>query len=230
MSQIYNELSNSSMSKHTLRTSIATLSMLILSVSCIGLATTSAYAYEYNNTNSTNMAQPKVRWYRYYNSNGQPNLSSTITDQHLKYGYEALDRNMQVVKRASPYSADSYAVQKSKRDAQEAQRQSDLSLRRTYGSAAQASVKRDQILADMGSRKVYLQAQLINLQRTLGTDIAQAAVYERQGKAIPAMLQKSLETNRKNVADAQQNINAISERQQQVKQQYEGIIRRLNKI
>ena len=44
------------------------------------------------------------------------------------------------------------------------------------------------------------------------------------------MLQKSLETNRKNVADAQQNINAISERQQQVKQQYEGIIRRLNKI
>ena len=176
------------------------------------------------------MAQAKVRWYRYYNSNGQPNLSSTITDQHLKYGYEALDRNMQVVKRAPPYSADSYAVQKAKRDAQEAQRQSDLSLRRSYGSAAQAAVKRDQILADMGSRKVYLQAQLANLQRALSTDIAQAAVYERQGKAIPAMLQTSLMTNRKNVADAQKNINAITERQQQVRQQYEEIIRRLSRM
>ncbi len=189
-----------------------------------------AIAYEYANSSNNTMAQPKIRWYRYYNSNGQPSLSSTITDQHLKYGYEALDRNMQVVKRASPYSADSYAVQKAKRDAQEAKRQSDLSLKKTYGSATQAAAKRDQILADMGSRKVYLQAQLTSLQRALGSDIAQAAVFERQGKSIPAGLQKSLDTNRKNVADAEQNIRAISERQQQVRQEYEEIIRRLNRI
>ena len=103
-------------------------------------------------------------------------------------------------------------------------------LKRTYGSASQAAAKRDQILADMASRKVYLQAQLTSLQRALSSDIAQAAVYERQRKAIPAALQKSLQTNRKNVSEAEQNIRAISERQQEIRQQYDETIRRLNKL
>lgn len=188
------------------------------------------WGYEYTTTSSSGMAQPKARWYRYYDSNGRPNLSSTITDQHLKYGYQALDANMQVIKRATPYTPDSYAVQKAKRDALEAKRQYDMNLKRTYGSASQAAAKRDQILADMASRKVYLQAQLTSLQRALSSDIAQAAVYERQRKAIPAALQKSLQTNRKNVSDAEQNIRAISERQQEIRQQYDETIRRLNKL
>lgn len=209
---------------------LASLGGILAIFSVLYSVPSTALAYDYANSSNSSMAQPKIRWYRYYNSNGQPNLSSTITDQHLKYGYEALDRNMQVVKRASPYSAESYAAQKAKRDAQDAKRQSDLNLKKTYGSALQAAAKRDQILADMGSRKVYLQAQLTSLQRTLGSDIAQAAVFERQGKPIPAMLQKSLDTNRKNVADAERNIRAIGERQQQVRQQYEDIIQRLNRI
>ncbi|XID75660.1 hypothetical protein ACF3NA_03725 [Alkanindiges sp. WGS2144] len=191
----------------------------------------SAYDYSaYASASTVNNVQPKIRWYRYYNSNGQPNLSGTITEQHLRYGYEALDRNMQVIKRVPPYSAENYAAQKAKREAQEAQRQSDLNLRKTYGSVSQATTKRDQILADMSSRKSYMQAQLITLQRALGTDIAQAANYERQGKPIPAALQKSLENNRKNVQDAEKNIQAISERQQQVRQQYAEIIQRLSRL
>lgn len=194
------------------------------------LPTFSAFADAYGYSGSmanVNNPQPVIRWYRYYNNNGQPSLSSTITDQHLRYGYEALDRNMQVIKRVPPYSIESYARQKAKRDAEAAQRQDDINLRRTYGSAAQAIVKRDQLLADMASRKSYLQTQLAGLQRMLSKDIAQAATYERQGKPIPAMLQKSISDNKKNVLEAQQNIQAISERQQQVIQQYNEIIRRL---
>lgn len=225
------QLSTKSTKKHSL-SAIASrslcsgliLSSVLLSMPSIGLA------YEYTGSSSGAMAQPKARWYRYYDSNGRPNLSSTITDQHLKYGYQALDSNMQVIKSATPYSPDSYAVQKAKRDALEAKRQFDMNLKRTYGSASQAAAKRDQILADMASRKAYLQAQLISLQRALGSDISQAAVYERQRKAIPLTLQKSLATNRKNVADAEQNIKAISERQQEIRQQYEETIRRLNRL
>ena len=210
-------------------TSRTLLSGFILGSALVG-ASSFALGYENTSTSSNGMAQPKARWYRYYDSNGRPNLSSTITDQHLKYGYQALDSNMQVIKSARPYSPDSYAVQKAKRDALEAKRQYDMNLKRTYGSASQAAAKRDQILADMASRKVYLQAQLVSLQRALGSDIAQAAVYERQRKAIPVTLQKSLDTNRKNVADAAQNIKAISERQQQIRQQYDETINRLNRL
>ena len=187
-----------------------------------------ADAYDYSSYSSgANNPQPIIRWYRYYNGSGQPSLSSTITDQHLKYGYEALDRNMQVIKRVPPYSTESYARQKAKRDAEAAKRQADMNLRRTYGSVTQAVAKRNQMLADMASRKSYLQTQLTGLQRMLSKDIAQAATYERQSKPVPAMLQKSITDNKKNVLEAQQNIQAINERQQQVIQQYDDIIRRL---
>lgn len=219
----------------SLKTGLLSIRLIVggVTAGCLLLPTLAAYANDYGYSNyssaltSVNNPQPIVRWYRYYNSNGQPSLSSTITDQHLKYGYEALDRNMQVIRRVAPYSTESYARQKAKRDAEAAQRQADLNLRRTYGSAAQAMVKRNQMLADMASRKSYLLTQLTGLQRSLSKDIAQAATYERQGKPIPAMLQKSISDNKKNVLEAQQNIQAISERQQQVIQQYDEITRRL---
>ena len=44
---------------------------------------------------------PVVRWYRTY-ANGVPVLSATITEQHIRNGYEGLDANMQVVKRVPP--------------------------------------------------------------------------------------------------------------------------------
>lgn len=207
---------------------VAVISSMLACITSFHATPVFADAYDYSSYSSgTNNPQPIIRWYRYYNGSGQPSLSSTITDQHLKYGYEALDRNMQVIKRVPPYSTESYARQKAKRDAEAAKRQADMNLRRTYGSVTQAVAKRNQMLADMASRKSYLQTQLIGLQRMLSKDIAQAATYERQSKPVPAMLQKSITDNKKNVLEAQQNIQAINERQQQVIQQYDDIIRRL---
>lgn len=212
--------------------------LLILAVGSAGSTTTYAYQDNYNNYSSTAyntstvsaVNQPKIRWYRYYNANGQPNLSSTITDQHLRYGYEGLDRNMQVVKQVSPYSPEQYAKQKAQRDVLAAQHESDMALRRNYGSAAQAASKRDQILADMTSRKGYLQTQLVTLQSSLSENITRAASFERQKKPIPASLQTSLKENHKNVDEAQRNIQSIELRQQQIKAEYAQIISRLNRL
>ena len=207
---------------------VAVLGSMLACMTSLYATPVFADAYDYSSYSSgANNPQPIIRWYRYYNGSGQPSLSSTITDQHLKYGYEALDRNMQVIKRVPPYSTESYARQKAKRDVEAAKRQADMNLRRTYGSVTQAVAKRNQMLADMASRKSYLQTQLTGLQRMLSKDIAQAATYERQSKPVPAMLQKSITDNKKNVLEAQQNIQAINERQQQVIQQYDDIIRRL---
>ena len=43
--------------------------------------------------------QPKAVWYRYYDKNGVANVSTSVTPEHIRYGYEALDRNMQVIKK-----------------------------------------------------------------------------------------------------------------------------------
>ena len=99
--------------------------LLLISACSVGLSVSAhAYANDYNNARymqantTTTLKQPKVRWYRYYSPSGEPNLSSTITAQHLRYGYEALDRNMQVIKQVSPYLPDQYAQQKKEREAQ----------------------------------------------------------------------------------------------------------------
>lgn len=199
--------------------------------------TTSALAESYYGDSSyysdsarskNSILQPKVRWYRYYDSNGQPHLSNSITTEQMRFGYEALDRNMQVVKKVEPYSAEQYAMQKAQRDAAMAKRNADLDLKKAYVSSVAAAAKRDQILADMTSRRSYLMTQLAGLQSTLSKNIADAADYERQQKPIPLALQKNLAESRKNVDEAQQNVAAIDARQQQVRAEYEVIIRRLS--
>lgn len=190
----------------------------------------SSSSYEsYNNAQNreSGLKQPKIRWYRYYDSNGQASLSNTLTEQQMKYGYEALDKNMQVVKRVAPYSAEQYAIQKAQRDAMNAKKDADKDLKKAYGSSRAATTKRDQILADMTSRRSFLSSQLTGLQTTLSGNIAQAANLERQQKPIPPSLQKSLAESRQNVNEAEQNIAAIDSRQQQVRAEYEVIIRRL---
>lgn len=187
-----------------------------------------SYGYNNNSSATSSINQPKIRWYRYYDSNGQPHLSNSITTEQMKYGYEALDRNMQVVKKVQPYSAEQYVVQKAQRDAALAKKAADLELRKSYGSSMAAAAKRDQILADMTSRRNFLVAQLNTLQSTLSKNIAQAADLERQQKPIPPMLKQNLDESRQNVDEAQQNIAAIDIRQQQVRAEYEAIIRRLS--
>jgi hypothetical protein len=55
----------------------------------------------------TNTQQPqKATWYRYYDSKGVANISTNVTPNHIRYGYEALDQNMQVIKRNRPYNAE----------------------------------------------------------------------------------------------------------------------------
>lgn len=212
--------------------------ILLSGVSLASNAMAASYNDSYNsNSYSTGngatqpgLKQPKIRWYRFYNSEGQPTLSSSISEQQMKYGYEALDKNMQVVKRVSPYTAEQYALQKAQRDAAAAKKNADLDLKKSYGSSVAATAKRDQVLADMASRRSYLVTQLISLQATLSGNIALAANYERQQQAIPKSLQKNLAESRKNVNEAEQNIAAIDARQQQVRAEYEVIIRRLSAL
>jgi chromosome segregation ATPase len=215
-----------------------TLYFMILSSAGLGTSAMAADSYDYYNRDYYNrdsyttggLKQPKIRWYRYYDSNGQASLSNSITEEQMKYGYEALDRNMQVVKRVPPYSAQQYASQKAQRDASNAKRNADLDLKKTYGSSMAATAKRDQILSDLSSRRSFLSTQLISLQAALSANIAQAANLERQQKAIPVSLKKNLEESRKNVNEAQQNIGAIDARQQQVRTDYDQIIRRLTAL
>ena len=84
--------------------------------------------------------QPKAHWYRTYDQ-GTPALSSTITERHIRNGYEVLDRNMQTIRRVPPYIASQYDQQKAQRDRLDAQRQADRNLMAIHISSLHAATK-----------------------------------------------------------------------------------------
>lgn len=204
---------------------IHTLSQgVLLSVSCsVAIVPSTVYAAPDNSAAASKFSK---KWYRTY-VQGVPVLSSTITEQHLRYGYEILDKNMVVVKRVSPYTAEDYAKQKALRDKQEAQRQADRNLKEVHISSINATTQRDRILAEMTTREQFLDAQLGDLNKELAQEVATAASFERRQAKIPFSVQQRLEDKRAQVAQMEKNLDALKQRQQEISTQYNQIIQRL---
>jgi DNA repair exonuclease SbcCD ATPase subunit len=204
---------------------IHTLSQgVLLSISCcVAIVPTSLHAAP---DNSAATGKYSKKWYRTY-VQGVPVLSSTITEQHLRYGYEVLDKNMVVVKRVAPYTAEDYAKQKALRDKQEAQRQADRNLKEVHISSVNATTQRDRILAEMTAREQFLQAQLADLNKELAQEVATAASFERRQTKIPFAVQQRLEDKRTQVAQMEKNLDALKQRQSEISTQYNQIIQRL---
>lgn len=173
--------------------------------------------------------QPKAHWYRTYDQ-GTPALSSTITERHIRNGYEVLDRNLQVIRRVPPYVAAQYEQQKAQRERLDVQRQADRNLVAIHTSSIHAAAKRDKILDEMQTRQQFLQAQLSDLNQQLARDIAAAAAYERRQQAIPNTVRQRLELKRDQVAQAETNVAAIEKRQLEVVAEYKSVIERLTYI
>jgi hypothetical protein len=54
------------------------------------------------------------RLYRYYNDKGIPTMSDQITEEHIRRGYDIVDRNMQVIRHFPPFDEAVYQKDKSK--------------------------------------------------------------------------------------------------------------------
>lgn len=197
--------------------------LLALMLSSIYILPTVAIADRFQNQ------QPKAYWYRTYDQ-GTTALSSTITERHIRNGYEILDRNMQVIRRVPPYIAAQYEQQKAQRERLDTQRQADRNLMAVHISSLHAATKRDSILNEMQTRQQFLQSQLNDLNQQLARDIAAAAAYERRQQTIPDPVRQRLELKREQVAQAENNVRALEKRQLEVITEYKGVIERLTYI
>jgi hypothetical protein len=206
---------------------IHTLSQgLLLSFSC---CMTMVPLQGHANPDAISAGKSGKKLYRTY-VQGIPVMSSTITEQHLRYGYEILDKNMVVLKKVSPYTTEDYAKQKALRDKIEAQRQADRNLKQVHISSINATTQRDRILADMVTRQQFLEAQLVDLNNELSQEVATAASFERRQNKIPFAVQQRLDDKREQVAQMEKNLDALKLRQQEISTQYSQIIQRLTHL
>lgn len=169
-------------------------------------------------------SKAKPQWYRYYNSQGIPTLSNTISEQHLQYGYDSLDKNMRLIKHFSPFSGQNYAQQQAQREQAAARRIAERHLQETYMSSDRAASQRDREIADLDGQINRGQQQTVTLSSALNENITLAANLERQNKPIPSYLKKQLQTNKDLLKQSQTNIAALKIKREHTRKQFNDAI------
>lgn len=177
-----------------------------------------------------NTTVTKPSWYRYYDKNGVANISSSVTPEHIRHGYEALDRNMQVIKKNRPYDADKEQQQSAVRTQQAKQHEQDLRLKRAYGSSKVAANKRDDMLNNINKQITFQKQQYQQLEQDRILFKKQEQTYIKKGNPVPKNLQDRITYNAQNMSNIQKNIESLQTNYRNTKSQYDNIIKRLKTL
>ncbi|MEQ1452194.1 hypothetical protein [Acinetobacter seifertii] len=173
---------------------------------------------------------PKAVWYRYYDQHGIANISTSVTPAHIRHGYEALDQNMQVIKRSHPYNSETDLNQSSQRALSARYREEDNKLKKAYSNSKTAVIKRDQALLALKKQMNYQQEQLNHLQQDKILFKRQEMEYFRKGEKVPERLKALIENNLTNILKVKQTLELLSKNYNHTNNEYENIIERLKKL
>ena len=141
----------------------------------------------------------KAVWYRYYDKNGVANISTSVTPAHIKYGYEALDRNMQVIKRNKAYSVERDLQQSTSRASEVRKLEQDARLKRAYGNSTVATNKKNEILQNIKQQITLQNQNLKQLQNDRISLKRQEMEYYRKGNPVPVILKDRIKYNSENI-------------------------------
>jgi hypothetical protein len=174
--------------------------------------------------------QTKAAWYRYYDKNGVANISTSVTPAHIKNGYEALDRNMQVIKRNHAYNVEKDLQQSTLRASEVRKLEQDARLKRAYGNSSVATNKRNELLNNL-KQQINLQNQ--NLKQLQSDRIIlkrQEMEYYRKGNTVPSTLKDRIKYNAENIDKTKGYMEGLQNNYRQTQNQYDDIINRLKKL
>lgn len=174
--------------------------------------------------------QQKAKWYRYYDSKGVANISTNVTPNHIRFGYEALDQNMQVIQRARPYNVETDIKQAPQRAIEAKKHIEDSKLKRAYTNSNVAAQKKNEALVQIKKQIAFQQEQLKQLQTDRVTFVRQEREIARKGKTTPQHLKLTLENNQKNIITQKENIQSLQSRYRNLEAEYDRIISRLKAL
>ncbi|WP_286740836.1 hypothetical protein [Acinetobacter sp. UBA1496] len=173
---------------------------------------------------------PKATWYRYYDSKGIANISTNVTPNHIRHGYEALDQNMQVIRRNRAYNSEADIKQAPQRAAQAKLQAENLKLKKAYSSSQVAIIKRNDILVNIKKQITFQQDQLKQLQNDRIYFKRQQIEHLRKGESIPTSLKNNIENNQKNIEAKKEMIQSLQISYRNTQAEYDNIIARLKAL
>lgn len=173
---------------------------------------------------------PGAKWYRYYDDNNRPNVTDSLSAEHIARGYDALSGSMQLIKHVPAQraaTAEEQAAAKAKRETEMQQAKDDKQLLRLYSSPADAEYARDRQIDALQLRIDFSNNSLAGLRQRRAADAQKAATLERTGKPVSADIKKSIANYDKQIQAAQLEINQRKAEQDKIRADFDPVIQRL---
>lgn len=131
--------------------------------------------------------------YRYKNNQGVTVMDSSIPPEYVSNGYEVVSHSGKVLKVVppAPKAADAERV-KLEQQEQEARKQADIQLRRSYSNVADIESAKQRNLQSLRGNMGILQANLSGVRSKLQNAKTQAAAIERSGRPLTDDILKNI--------------------------------------
>lgn len=174
-----------------------------------------------------------ARWYRFYNEKNQPTVTDRITEEHTSRGYEALDKNMQLLRKVPPQRKLTQAevdAAKAKRTADAKRVEDDKQLLRLYSKPADAENNRNRQIDAIQLRIDFTTSSYNRLRDSRAREAQKAAVLERTGKPVPKPLRDNIANFDKQILQMQTEIQARKTEQEKIRSDFAPIIQRLSEL
>lgn len=174
------------------------------------------------------------RWYRYYNEQHSPSITDAVTAEHLKYGYDVLDRHMQVIQRvpAAPNEKDLEALRQAKLRKEQAAQQAivDAKLLQLYATHADAERTRDRQLEALQLKVDFLSASVTRLRQQRAVEAQRAAGIERSGRPIPKDVTDGIKDIDSKIVSTEKEIKEKKAEISKVQAEFAPVIQRLKEL
>lgn len=179
---------------------------------------------------TSNSYGANAAWYRYYDKQGVANISSTVSPEHIRYGYETLDSNMLVIKKVKPSQGGQSALDGQQREQSYLQHKSDMRIKGAYSNPKFAETKKKETLKGTQDQITFQKKQLNNLYQIQANLKKQEQDARLQGRDVSKLTKDALEKNAIQIANTQRNIIYLQTNYQRTEQHYDYVISRLKAL
>lgn len=173
--------------------------------------------------------------YRYKDDQGRTVMSATVPPEIVPKGYDVLNAQGRIIETVAPaltaeqIRARDEAIEREKRKEEErkAQKLADQKLLKQYGSPETVVNLMNRRLDEIESVIVSREAAIQAAKNSIAVNEEKAANFQRNGRAIPAIVKQELEKAKDDIVKAQAVIADKKKDHQAVKEEFGQIIERL---
>lgn len=169
----------------------------------------------------------KGSWYRYYDKSGVANISSSVSQSHIRHGYDVLDKNMQLIKKIPPYNVEEDLKNAAKRQAQAREKIEVEKAKRAFGNSQVAAEKKEAILIKITQLVDRQNLELKAAYQDLEKLKQQEFFFISKNKPIPIDLKQQLTYNAKRIHDIKTKNQSLQSEYRNTQAEYDIIIKRL---